>query len=208
MVEAGLDPPRTIALPSGWSDPSYRPWVEVTVAADTVLPEWGLAERIWLHWAVPVRDGRLRSGEARRFDPGRRSAVPGEPESARRGETFQLRASEVGPLATGLLAREALEVHRLTPAGPLSAVGESLRVFRHRCLRLLGPVVSADAGSPEQTAAELGALVGGIESRRLDAGALRPIVVRARVGWYPAPLEPQIGADDLMTSGGVRTEAR
>jgi len=208
VVDLEFEGPRTIALPSGWRDRSYRPWIEVSVVADATVAAWELTERLWLHWALPVHGGRVAVDEARPFDPGRRSASPGEPERSSRAEEVSLSPSDAAEIVAALLERDAPQIHRHSVLGLVSTLGEDREAFRRRCLRALGPELLASSESRMDAAASLSALAGSIETHRLGGSELRIIGMRCRVGWYPQPLEPQQATDDPMTSGAVRATTR
>lgn len=193
-----LRPARTLSAPAGQSKAGYRPWIEVAVQVRVSVPEWGLDETGWVHWAVPVRVGRPDLNAALPFDPGRRAAVVGEPPGELRRSEASLDGSETARICEVLLARWQPRVHFHSVLRIPSRLEEPLEDFRRRCLRLLPPLLRG-GGLQGSEAAEAARLAASIESRALADDELLVLTLRVGLGWYPAGVEPAAApADPLM----------
>jgi len=193
-----LCPARTLSAPAGRPEAGYRPWIEVAAQVRVSVPEWGLDEAGWVHWAVPVRQGRPEPEAAAAFDPGRRAAVSGEPPGElRRGEA-SLDDSAAAGICEALLARWQPRVHFHPILRLASRLDEPLEGFRQRCMRLLEPVLRGAAEGDAEALAR-SRLQAPIESLALAGDRLGLLNLRAGVGWYPEGVEPaKPPADPLM----------
>lgn len=204
VVEVAITPPRTISAPSGWACGRFLPFVEITVRAEIEVDEWRFRESVWLHWAVPVRDGSVEAATARRFDPGRRAAAPGEPDSARRAAGPVPPASEMADLGTAVTRDWRGELHRHPLLDLVSRIDEPLGDFRRRCRALVGSALRAGAVAQDSVAAELHPLAAETESRALGAEHLHVLSVAARIGWYPEGEQPELALGSLLVRGEPR----
>jgi hypothetical protein len=195
-----LRPARTLSAPAGQAKAGYRPWIEVAARVRVSVPGWGLDEAGWVHWAVPVRQGRPEPEAATTFDPGRRAAFPGEPPGELRRDEASLDVSAAARLCEALLARWQPRVYFHPVLGVASRLDEPLEDFRRRCMRLLEPVMRGAAASgreaPDQTR-----LVAPIESLSLPGDRLQVLSLRAGVGWYPEGVEPAPPPADPLMQG-------
>ncbi|MEW6337934.1 MAG: hypothetical protein ACOY3Y_07130 [Acidobacteriota bacterium] len=198
VVEVAITPPRTISAPSDWAGERFLPFVEITARADVEVPEWGVREPVWLHWSAPVLGGSVEVGAARRFDPGRRAAAPGEPDPARRVEGALPPANEVTALAVAVARAWRAELHRHPRLDLVSRLDEPLADFLRRCRAVIGRALRAGAAAHESVAAELDRLPAEVETRALGAEHLRVLSIEARVGWYPEGERPDRAPCSLM----------
>jgi hypothetical protein len=181
--------PRTISAPTGTTPVGYRPWVEVAAVVRVSLAGWGLDETRWVHWAVPVSEGRVEPLGAVTFDPGRRAAVPGEPSpELRRGEAA-LDETAAARLCEALLARWRPQEHYNAALRLPSRLDEPLEAFRQRCIGLFGSVPGRRNRS-DRDAKEIERLAAAIESRVLSGDELEVMHWRVGVGWYPTGVQP------------------
>lgn len=204
VVEVAIVPPRTISAPSGWAGRVFLPFVEITARAEIEVAEWRFREPVWLHWAAPVLGGSVQAAAARRFDPGRRAAAPGEPDRARRSPGAVPSAGEMAALGNAVAREWRCELHRHSRLDLVSRLDEPLDEFLRRCRALVGSALRAGAVEKESVAAEIHRLGAETESRALGAEHLRVMSVEARLGWYPEGVRPDLAEGTLMVTGEPR----
>ena len=191
-----LTPPRTISKPADAGGVPYRPWVEVSVLVRVVVPEWGVEEASWVHWAVPTAGGRVVPERAVPFDPGRRAATPGEPAEDLRAEGLELGEGDAATVCGAIAARWKPRLHFHRRMRLASKLDETLESFRRRCTALAAPALQGL--DPARRGLEAARLLDGIASRELGSGELSALFWRASVAWYPSGTEPQGAPDDPM----------
>ncbi len=158
---------------------------------------WGLDDTSWVHWAVPVWEGRAELLGAVTFDPGRRAAVPGEPSPELRRSEAALDETAAARLGEALLARWRPWVH-YSPALRLpSRLDEPVEAFRQRCIGLFGSVPTRCEGF-DGDGKGTGRLAAAIESRVLSGDELEVVLWRVGVGWYPTGVEPAPASADPL----------
>ena len=204
MLRPRLEPPRTVSAPAGAVPVPYRPWVEIAARVCVDLPAWGVAERAWVHWALPVRSGAPAADAARRSDPARRAARLGEPDAGEREGDAQLAPDLAAELCAGLAAGFATRIFRCPGLGLTSRPGESRSEFAARCLDAAAPALAR--GRSAAARRDLASVVGAIEERSLGPGEIRFDGWRAGVAWFPNGIEPATPAAEplLHAEGGRR----
>jgi hypothetical protein len=201
MVE--LVPSRCLLAPAGAAAAPFCPWIEIAALVDVSVVEWAFADVFWLHWAVPVRDGRVDASAAVAFDPGRRSAYAGEPAEAERAEVYTLDRDSARGLWESLWNGSRPLLHHHVALGLTSGLGEPRSAFQRRCLRLMAPAGSAGLNE-EQFAAAIAQLAAQIETRPLKESDLRVSRCRVGVGWYPHGVAPSLADPELLVKGAAR----
>ena len=184
--------PRTISAPAGTNPVDYRPWVEVAALVRVSVTPWGFSENTWVHWAVPVLEGRLEQAGAVPFDPGRRAAFAGKPPVERRRCEAALDEAVARRLYEALLAQWSPRLHYHPVLQLSSRLDEPVEVFRRWCASLVvrGPRLGKGSASEREAA---GRLAEGVETRVLSGGEIEVLHLRVGVGWYPDGVEPATG---------------
>ncbi len=194
VTRVELSPPRTISAPAGARAAPYRPWVEISALARVAVPDWGLTDSLWIHWAVPMRDGSAEPDRAVAFDPGRRAATPGQPAPEARASSGELDQAGAEIVREALVARWSPLLHYHRGLRLASRMDEPIDGFRRRCLALLVPLVRRLDATGGGEGSSL--LVGAIETRALGSGELEVVHWRLGVGWYPSGIEPAAAPED------------
>jgi hypothetical protein len=198
-----LVPSRCLSAPVGAVAAPFLPWIEIAALVDVSVAEWGFADSFWLHWAVPMREGRADVGAAVAFDPGRRAAYPGEPAETARAHACALDRDSAQALWESLWTGFQPLLHHHAALGLTSGLDESLSAFRRHCLRLMTPPGSVGL-SQEQTATALAHLAAQVETRPLKGSEIRVSRCRVGVGWYPLGVAPSLADPELLVRGGAR----
>ncbi|MCS7182529.1 MAG: hypothetical protein NZ869_05405 [Thermoanaerobaculum sp.] len=198
-----VTPPRTIPAPEA-QEAKYAAWVEITLVIQLRVPDWGVDEVVFAHWAMPW-EGEASAGGWRRFDPGARAARPsaplGVPEVTLNPERAKALVDEVRALVPRRL-------HRQPALGMVSQFGEELGSFRHRCLRAFAPSVQQGLLRRDpQAARAVAQMVDGIETRELTAEEGAFLEARVGLAYYPQGVEPRLLPDRLMVEGGKGWQA-
>jgi hypothetical protein len=194
-----LSPPRTLSKPAGPDPGTYRPWVEVGALVRVAVAGWNVAETAWVHWAMPLADGRADVDRAFAFDLSRRAATPGEPAVGARAGRGDLDLGQASRVCELLAARWAPRLHFHPELRLASRLDESIESFRRRCLALSAPALRKL--NPAHRAVEVARLGAAIESREVGAGELQVVRWRVGVGWYPSGVEPAAEQADPMMLG-------
>jgi len=168
MGRLELDAQRTVSAPSGRRPSAYHPWVEVTAHVRVAVPDWDLDEPAWVHWAVPVVEGRADPSRAFAFDPGRRAATPGAPPSGARRPEATVGREEAERLCEALLAAWRSRLRKRPVGEPRQATGGR-----------------GTGGAPSGQASE----------SQGGEGRLEVETWRVRVAWYPEGVEPRPASD-------------
>lgn len=191
-----LSPPRTVSPRQGGR---FRPWLEVTLVVRVSLPQWGVEELVFSHWAAPW--GEKTSGLAwKPFDPGRLAASAGHPGDVVGDDLDTTRAESLVREVLGLLPQE---MYRQPLLGLVSTLGESFSAFRHRCLKAVARTVREGLLRRDPAAAAVvSQVVDGIEHRRLAPEEREVLEARVTMAYYPEGVEPGLASDDLMVEGG------
>ncbi len=190
-------PPRTVPAAAG--EGGFQPWVEVTLVVRLAVPEWGVSELAFGHWAAPWEPER-GSLSWRPFDPGRRAAVAGIPSGA---EAVELGGHETEVLALQCAALLPGEMYYQPFLGMVSSLGESFAAFRHRCLKAVAQTVREALVRREPAAAQAVArVVESIERRVLGEGEMDVLEARVGLAYYPEGVEPGVASGNLMVEGG------
>ncbi len=197
VVVVDLAGPRSISSPIGARAPRFAPWLEVAVRVRLVVEPWAYRECAWVHWAVPVQQGTLRLDGARPFDEGRRAASVGEPPPDLREADFAVTPDEASRVTRSLVGAWRPTLHRHAELNLVSLPDEGREAFCARCLALLAPAVRR--GGPT-VSARIARLAQDIETLRLGREGLELLAARARIGWYPAGIEPGETANREMVS--------
>ena len=184
-----LVPPRTISAPAGTDPTDYRPWVETAALVRVSVARWGFSEDTWVHWAVPVLEGRVEQAGTVPFDPGRRAAFSGEPPVEQRRCDAVLDEAVARRLCDALLAQWRPQVHYHPVLRLSSRLDEPSEAFRRRCAALVNRTVRRREGSAFDTEGAV-RLAGAIESRVVTGEELEVLHWRVGVGWYPAGVGP------------------
>jgi len=188
---------RTISQPVGTGG-AFSPWVEVSLLAQLTVPDWDVAESLFLHWAAPWQSSEARLW--RPFDPGRRAASQGSPPGVAAPELTPQKAQELLAEVMPLLPRT---LYRHKDLGLVSRLGETASSFRHRCLRAFAPTVREGLWRRDAQAAQAVArMLAGIQERTLGQQELEVVQGRVGLAWYPAGLEPTLSSESLMIEGG------
>jgi len=184
-----LVPPRIVSAPAGAAPADYRPWVEIAALVRVSVARWGFSEDTWVHWAVPVLEGRVEQAGTVPFDPGRCAAFPGEPPvELQRGEAA-LDEAGASSLGEALLSQWKPEVHYHPVLRLSSRLDEPSEAFQRRCAALVNRTVRRREGSAFDTEAAA-RLAAAIESRVVTGEELEVLHWRVGVGWYPAGVGP------------------
>ncbi len=199
LMRPEFSAPRTVSSPAGGELQRYRPWVEVSALVRVSVAGWDVAETAWVHWAVPVKDGRADLEGTVVFDPGRRAAAPGEPAAELRAGESALDEEEAVRVCEALAERWRPRLHFHNQLRLASRLDEPPDAFRRRCLALLAPVLRNVDSSRRK--GEFARLAASIESRELRAGELHVLRWRVGVGWYPSGIEPAAAPEDPMMLG-------
>jgi hypothetical protein len=194
-----LSPPRTVSKPAGAGSATYRPWVEVSAFVHIAVSAWGVEDTTWVHWAMPVDDGRVEVERTINFDPNRRAATLGEPAASARVVRSELNHDEAARVC-GILAEVwKPRLHYHVGLRLASSLDEPIEVFRRRCLALLAPVLRTL--EPSRRESESARLISAIETRELSGRELKVLRWRVGVGWYPLGIEPAPAPEDPMMFG-------
>jgi hypothetical protein len=192
-----LTSPRTVSAPVGAAPLVFRPWVEVAALARVSVTGWGISEETWVHWAVPVVEGRPDAARAVAFDPGRRAASPGEPSEKLRLGNAAFDDAAAGHLCDAILSAWRPSVHYNAVLRLASRLDEPIERFRRWCASLVSQAVLQEEASPSKRAA--GARVAGaVETRVLTPAEIEVVRLRAGVAWYPDGVEPAPGWADRL----------
>jgi hypothetical protein len=194
-----LSAPRTISRPAGAGSATYLPWVEVSALVHLAVSAWGVEDTTWMHWAMPVDDGRPNVERMIGFDPNRRAATPGEPAVSARAGRSDLNPDEVARVCEVLAEVWKPRLHFHAGLRLASGLDEPIEVFRRRCLALLAPVLR-NLESP-RCKVESARRTSTIESRELGGPELKVLRWRVGVGWYPSGIEPSPAPEDPMMFG-------
>lgn len=187
--------PRTLSQPAGWTG-SLVPWVEVTLVFPLHLPEWGVSERVFLHWAAQWPPQGAATW--RPFDPGRRAARPQLPAGV---DVPQLDESLAWSWLQQLLPLVPRTLYRHQQLGLVSSLGENLARFRHRCLKAFAPLVQEGLWRRDvQAARAVAQMLEGIEEYQFSR--LEPEEARVGLGFYPEGVEPTTSSEELMIERG------
>jgi len=184
-----LVPPRIVSAPAGAAPADYRPWVETAALVRVSVARWGFSEDTWVHWAVPVLEGRVEQAGTVPFDPGRRAAFSGEPPVEQRRCDAVLDEAVARRLCDALLAQWRPQVHYHPVLRLSSRLDEPSEAFRRRCAALVNRTVRRREGSAFDTEGAV-RLAGAIESRVVTGEELEVLHWRVGVGWYPAGVGP------------------
>ncbi|MGE5236596.1 MAG: hypothetical protein ACM3O7_09625 [Acidobacteriota bacterium] len=207
MVRAEILPPRTLSRRVTERGGIFLPWVEVSAQVVVRVASWGREEAGWVHWAVPVVDGKIVIDRVRACDPGLRAGRLGGPDGLAVGTREEPSESEIREAAAALWSRCRLEVHRLGDSGPVSRIGEPRDVFRRRCLALLRPSHAREVSAGSRGAGTLASLAASIETITPGPDELEVRRLEARVVWYPPGQEPSLAVDRVTVPSPQRQRA-
>jgi hypothetical protein len=160
---------------------------------------WGVEDTTWVHWAMPVHDGRADVERMIAFDPNRRAATLGEPAVSVRAGRSDLNHDEAARVCEVLAEVWNPRLHYHGGLRLASSLDEPVEVFRRRCLALLAPVLRNLESSRRES--ESARLISAIESRELSGRELKVLRWRVGVGWYPSGIEPAPAPEDPMMFG-------
>lgn len=175
------------------------PWLEVTLVVRVSIPEWGMEELDFSHWAAPWKE--KTTGLAwRRFDPGRWAAFPGAPPGV---AAHPLTVAEAEVLVREAMELLPQEMYHQPLLGLISAFGESFSAFRHRCLKAVARTVQDGLLRREPAAARVVTqVVDGIHRKHLNPEEREVVEARVGLAFYPEDKEPSVASDNLMVGGG------
>lgn len=193
-----MTPPRTVS-PSAREAQVFQPWLEVTLLVRVWIPQWGVDELAFSHWAA-----RWEGGAAglswRPFEPGRWAATVGEPAEA---GGPRLDTELAGSLVVKVLELLPREMYHQPALGLVSALGESFSAFRHRCLKAVARTVQEGLLRRDPAAAvAVSRVVEDIERRALGPEEQQVLEARVGVAYYPQGVEPGLASANLMVEGG------
>jgi hypothetical protein len=192
-----LTSPRTVSAPAGAAPVGFRPWVEVAALARVSVPGWGISEETWVHWAVPVVEGRPDTARAVAFDPGRRAASPGEPPRRQRLVDAALDDATAGRLCDGILSAWRPSMHYNAVLRLASRLDEPIDAFRRWCASLVSRAVLQGEVPPSERVAAA-RVAGAVATRVLTPAEIEVVRLRAGVAWYPDGIEPATGLADRL----------
>jgi hypothetical protein len=187
-----------VSAAAGSAPASYRPWVEVAALVRMTIAAWGSSDETWLHWAVPVVEGRPDPDGWVLFDPGRRAAFPGNPAPELRAGEVAIDECSAAGLCESLQRRWRPQVHYHPVLRLCSRPDESREEFRRRCASVFSRAAGQRSGgaSGGEASARLAAA---FESRTLTVDELEVLWWRVGVAWYPEGVGPAPAqADPLM----------
>ncbi|MFN3412878.1 MAG: hypothetical protein ACK42L_02330 [Thermoanaerobaculum sp.] len=191
--------PRTVAPGSEGARRNLSCWLEVTLVLRLSLPEWGVEELVFAHWAAPW-EGKTAGLAWRRFEPGRWAALPERPEGV---NEVSLSVAEAESVVREVVELLPSEMYHQPSLGLVSAFDESFSAFRHRCLKAVARTVQEGLLRRDPAAAQAVAqVVDGIQRKALASEDRQLLEARVGFAFYPEGKEPSLPSENLMIEGG------
>jgi len=198
-VKVVLLPPRTVAPSGEGARQNLSCWLEVTLVLRLSLPEWGMEELAFAHWAAPW-EGKTAGLAWRRFEPGRWAALSGMPEGV---DEVSLSVAEAESVVREVMELLPGEMYHQPALGLVSAFDESFSAFRHRCLKAVARTVQEGLLRRDPAAAQVVAqVIDGIERKTLAPEERQLLEARVGFAFYPEGREPSLPSENLMIEGG------